>query len=211
MSQTPQDNSEPFWMDDPYEPGFGSRSTIIFSAISAWINIIVLVLVMITIVLLISRPLAYLWSALFLLFSLRYFFNYRKVKLTREKAKALQAKAFVTTGASSIGSAIHVAGHPLLERDQAVVLALARDRISIFDYGSSEPIDTINVKDLTALHTVVYDDDRMPHIEVIDSAAQALQMTFSKDGKEITCLFKKMHTLRPIDWYHAIERARFMA
>jgi hypothetical protein len=211
MSQTPQDNSEPFWMDDPYEPGFGSRSTIIFSAISAWINIIVLVLVMITIVLLISRPLAYLWSALFLLFSLRYFFNYRKVKLTREKARALQAKAFVTTGASSIGSAIHVAGHPLLERDQAVVLALARDRISIFDYGSSEPIDTINVKDLTALHTVVYDDDRMPHIEVIDSAAQALQMTFSKDGKEITCLFKKMHTLRPIDWYHAIERARFMA
>ena len=211
MSQKSPTSNEPFWMDDPYEPGFGSRISIIFGTIFGWLNFIVLVLVMAAIILLISRPWAYLWLALFLVFSLRYFFNYRKVKLRSEKAKALQAKAFVTTGASSIGSAIHVAGHPLLDRDQAIVLALVQDHLSIFDYGSSQPVDTIDVKDITVIHTVVYDDDRVPHIDVIDSTAQALQLTFSKNGKEITCLFKKMLTLRPIDWYHAIERARFMA
>ena len=68
---------------------------------------------------------------------------------------------------------IHLAGHPFLSRDQPVVLALANGSLSIYDYASAIPLDTLSPADLLAVPTVVYDDDRVPHLEAIDSAAQA--------------------------------------
>jgi hypothetical protein len=53
-----------------------------------------------------------------------------------------------------------------------------------------------------------YDDERVPHIDVIDSAAQALQVTVAANGKEYTCLFRRLRKVRAIDWYHAIQKAK---
>ncbi len=124
-------------------------------------------------------------------------------------ARDIQQQAQQLTGASTIGSMIHLAGHPLLSRDQPVVLALANDSLSIYDYTSPVPLDTLSPVDLLSVHTVVYDDDRIPHLEVIDSAAQAIQLEFTRYGKTWTCLFQHMQKLRPIDWYHAIQQAIF--
>ena len=105
---------------------------------------------------------------------------------------------------------IHLAGHPFLSRDQPVVLALANGSLSIYDYASAIPLDTLSPADLLAVPTVVYDDDRVPHLEAIDSAAQAIQLEFTRSGKTWTCLFHHMQKLRPIDWYHAIQQAAFL-
>jgi hypothetical protein len=122
----------------------------------------------------------------------------------------IQELARQRINASEIGSAIHVAGHPFLERDQPVVIALIKGQISFFGYDSSKPINTLDLKAINSLQTVVYDHDRVPHVEVIDSAAQALQMTVTYDSRTWTCLFRRMRPLRPIDWYHAIKQASFM-
>jgi hypothetical protein len=107
-----------------------------------------------------------------------------------------------------IGSAIHVAGHPLLGREQPVVLALTSDGLKIFRYDDPVPVDILSLDQLTAIHAVVYDEDRIPHIDTVDSTAQALQITFKSRDKEFTCLFRRMLKVRPIDWYHEIQKAR---
>jgi hypothetical protein len=121
----------------------------------------------------------------------------------------IQQRARERSGASVIGSAIHVAGHPLLEREQPVVLALTPDSLKIFRYDDQVPIDIISLNQLAAFHTVVYDDDRTPHIDVVDTTAQALQVTLKFQDKEFTCLFRRMRKVRPIDWYHEIQKARW--
>jgi len=102
----------------------------------------------------------------------------------------------------------NTAGHPLFERDQPVVLALKGDKLSIHTYQSQVPVDVLRMDDIKAIHTVVYDDERVPHIDVIDSAAQALQVTVTLNGKEYTCLFRRLRKVRVIDWYHAIQKAK---
>ena len=125
----------------------------------------------------------------------------------RASAEEIQQRARERTGASTIGSAVHVAGHPLLSRDQPVVIALRDDQLSFFDYQGPNPIDTLPLRNLQTIHTVVYDEERVPHVEVIDSAAQALQLTFVWREQTCTCLFRQMRKVRPIDWYHAIQQA----
>ena len=135
----------------------------------------------------------------------------KSVLPSQNKRKALDTQewARITTGSSTIGSAVHVAGHPLLERNQPIVLAPIDNHLSIFRYGSDQPVGIILLKDISSIHTVVYDDERVPYIEVFDSAAQALQISITKQGLPVTFLVRSMHKVRPIDWYHAIENARF--
>jgi hypothetical protein len=136
------------------------------------------------------------------------YYRIRRRKTALNQVRDIQNHAVETIGASHIGSAIHVGGHPLLEREQPVVLALVKDQINIYAYESSTPLDTIALNNLQVIHTVVYDDERVPHIDVIDSAAQALQITFLYCEQPCTCLFRRMRKVRPIDWYHAIQQAR---
>lgn len=105
-------------------------------------------------------------------------------------------------------SAIHVAGHPLLGRDQEVLLSLNRAWLSIYDRESSELITRLDVTELDKFQTVSYDDQRVPYVNVIDSAAQAILLTFGFEGETSTALFRNMLDVRPIDWYQAILKAR---
>jgi len=213
MPQKQSAGNEPFWIDDPNKGWVPSSATRSHITRFVWLTRIAFVLIGVLISILIfsilNRTLALIWLVYCILIFVSYFYQSRKRKLKIKEHNEIRAKARDKTGASIINSAIHVAGHPLLNRDQPIVLALINDHLSIFDYETPQAIDTILLKDLTALHTVVYDDDRVPHIDIIDSAAQALQMTFSKNGKEITCLLRQMRVVRPIDWYHAIEQARY--
>ncbi len=131
---------------------------------------------------------------------------YRKSQETR--IKEIQQKAYELTNASVIGSAVHVAGHPLLGRDQRVVLALIDQRIDIFDYSSPTPLCSIEIGAIKDVKTVSYNAERIPQTEVIDSAAQALQLEISVNDKSYTCLFRRMKKMKPIDWYHTIQSAR---
>lgn len=99
----------------------------------------------------------------------------------------------------------------LVERDQPVVLALTNGRLAIYDYASQTPIDTLLLTQLLSALTVVYDDNRVPHVEVMDSAALALQLTFSHNSQTWICLFRHMQNVRLVDWYHALQQVRFSA
>ena len=137
----------------------------------------------------------------------RIYFDWR-VNSRNNNAKEIQENALNHTRADHLGSAIHVAGHPLLERDQEVVLALGDRQLSIYDYDVSSPIVVFGIEELDKVQTVSYDDDRVPHVDVIDSAAQALLLTFEFGGDTYTALFRRMLQVKPIDWYHAIQQAR---
>ena len=73
------------------------------------------------------------------------------------------------------------------------------------------PLNTISLKDIQTVQTVSYDDERVPIMNVIDSAAQAIQLTFLWREQTCTCLFRRMKGMRPIDWYQAIQQARLQA
>jgi hypothetical protein len=206
-------NEENFWIDDPSISGIPSSSLQRSFSLFGKLTVIYLVLfsigIPIALFATLSPTLAWIWVIIVSLTLSLYVSRSRKLGITRKNALLIQSKARDLTGASTINSAIHVAGHPFLDRDQPIVLALVDNRLEIFGYESSRSIDSINLADIISLNTVVYDDERVPHIEVIDSAAQALQFTFSKNGKPITCLFRQMGQVRPIDWYHDIEKARY--
>ena len=135
----------------------------------------------------------------------------RKRKAIQQEISALQQRAREKTGAITMGSAIHVAGEPKLAREQNVVLALTPASLDIYDFNLASPIDRVPLCNITAIHTVVFDDERVPHLDTIDTTAQALQINFESGEIRYDCLFRTMHKVRPIDWYHALQKARFQA
>jgi DNA-directed RNA polymerase subunit RPC12/RpoP len=96
----------------------------------------------------------------------------------------------------------------LLQVNQPVVLALKDSVLSIYGYDSSIPIDTFSVTEIQAINPVVFDDDYIPHIGVIDNTAQALQISFQRQNINCTCSFRRMYKVRAIEWFHAIQKAR---
>ena len=132
----------------------------------------------------------------------------KQTKLVQKNILQIQEQAREKTKALLIGSAVHVAGNPNLLREQNIVLALTSSELLIFSYDHDVPIETINLNQITAIHTVVYDDDRIPHMETVDSTAQALQITNKYRNSCYDCLFRNMKKIRPIDWYHGIQKAR---
>lgn len=151
---------------------------------------------------------ASIWLA-FSLSAMGYSYYQQRQRLsTKQQVKVTQMRAQEKIGTPFIGSATHVAGHPLLIRDQRIVLALKEGQLFFFNFTSQDAIGSIPVKEIKKLNTVVYDNERVPYIDVIDSAAQALQIQFTWQEEILTCLFNRMQNMRPIDWYHAIQKER---
>jgi hypothetical protein len=207
------DSSEQlFWKDD-LENSIIYKPT--FLRILGWYAKYVIVVVQLVVLVIpavifayLSPILLYVWFAMVGLIYVSWFFRRRQKQQSIQDINETQKIAREKIGATHLGSALHVAGHPLLQREQPIVLALVGDQLNIYGYETSTPLDTILLKVIQSIHTVAYDDDRVPHIDVIDNAAQALQITFSWREQSCTCLFRRMRKVRPIDWYHAIQQKR---
>ena len=202
MSKKP--SSQSFWVD---EPDFQPKQFPFTGFTRFTYNMLRIIGFTFFLFLQFAPILAWAWLLVFLAMIGFLIYPSKRRKSSIADSTLIQNKARELSGAFLIGSAIHVAGHPSLERDQNVVLALTTDSLKIFNYVDPTPIVTIPLDQLVGVHTVVYDDDRTPHIDTIDSAAQALQITMSYQGREFPCLFRKMRKLRPIDWYHELQKA----
>lgn len=154
-----------------------------------------------------SPLLVWAWIVSFIISISAGYYSRTQMKLRTKQIAQIQQRALELSGAEMIGSAIHVAGHPHLEREQNIVLALSMPNLLIYSYESDRPLVIIPLQQIVAIQTVVYDDDRIPHVDVIDSTAQAIQLTQNYDGYEIHFLLRRMKKVRPIDWYHAIQEA----
>jgi hypothetical protein len=203
---------QPFWIDEPktqvkYQLYWQLYMLVIGYALYAWITILILVVTYFFISKIVGNVLASIFFAIIALAWITGLLRRRRVRVEQQDITDLQQRARQQTGASCIGSAVHVAGHPSLQREQPVVLALVRDQLQFYAYEAPVPLDSLFLKDIQALHTVVYDEDRIPHIDVIDSTAQALQIEFLWRQQPCSCLFRRMRGVRPIDWFHALQQA----
>ena len=213
QGNAPEPTQPPFWVDEPNQdlPGWTQfhYASSPFGKIYGLIMTILPLALFVVIIWELLGPIAAIALIALILSGIAYGVILWKRYLTRaEQKKKIRKLAQQTTGADVIGSAVHVAGHPLFERDQPVVLALKGDELSIHTYQSQVPVDVIRLDDIQAIHTVVYDDERVPHIDVIDSTAQALQVKVTTNRKEYTCLFRRLRNVRAIDWYHAVQKAK---
>ena len=211
--------NEPFWIDEPNPYSRSGSSITPKGSVSWWISrvlmiysIFVLLFIFAIIVLLaIEFPLLWFLVALEAILITARIFLPRFRETRQAQAIRIQRLAKDKTAADYLGSAIHTAGHPLLQVNQPVVLALKHAELSIYGYDSSTPIDTLSVNDLQAVNLVVFDDHYSPLVDVIDNTAQALQISFQRQRLDCICSFRRMYKVRPIEWYHAIQKARFIA
>ena len=206
-------SNQPFWKDEPEASFFRYLSKQTHKPFSMYLTTVVRIIVLfVGVIMFYKSPIVLLiWLAIFgLPLGFRIYLLY-KTRVNVQNTDDIQELAKEKTRATQIGSAIHVAGHPLLQRDQPVVLAIVGENVNIYSYENSIPLDSIHLKNIQSINTVVYDDDRVPHIDVIDSAAQALQLTFLWDKQPCTCLFRRMRRMKPIDWYQAIQQVRLQS
>jgi hypothetical protein len=206
-------SNQPFWKDEPeasflHYPSKQAAKPYSFYFTTAIRGIVLIVVA----IMLYKSPVSMLiWLFIFgLPLGFRIYLLFR-VKNDVQNTDDIQKAAMEKIGATHIGSAIHVAGHPLLQRDQSVVLALVDDQLNIFNYENSTPLDSIPLGNIRTLHTVSYDDERVPHVDAIDSVAQALQLTLLWRDQPCTCLFRRMRKMKPIDWYQAIQQVRLQS
>jgi hypothetical protein len=212
MHSNKQTDQQPFWVDEEATPAFPPES------IRSFI-LVIRILINITIWLILAGFLLIIWLSISKLLGLiltvtllaaiaqGLILYHRRKNMTDETAD-IQEQAREMTGAELMGSAVHVAGDPNLEPNQPVVLALIKNNLVIYPYASAVILDQINIHHIEKIQTVVYDEDRIPHVDVIDPTAQALQLEIITQGKSWRCLFSRMRQVRAIDWYHAIQKVK---
>lgn len=216
--ETASGPGQPFWKDKPDFQPFTGKSSKLIESYFRFLGIFVIFFLQIIFVALFFEISPALGWGVLIYFALVYgiaiimvISRRKKMKQDRQEIDQIQQRAREKTGASIIGSAIHVAGNPNLDRDQKIVIALIPSALVVYPYDHDAPIETIPLSQITAVHTVVYDDERTPHLETVDSTAQALQLTIKYGDGEYDCLLRSMWKVRPIDWYHAIQKARIRA
>lgn len=206
---------EPFWMDEPNPHAHSSaafwegRPRWMIDLFRIYVILVFSFIFFLVIFLAIKFPILWILVAVeALLISARLILP-RTIETAQARALRIQQLAKDRTTADYLGSAIHTAGHPSLQVNQPVVLALKDSEIFIYGYGSPIPIDSFPVADIRAVDLVVMDDENIPHAGVIDNNAQALQITFNRRNVECLASFRRMYKVRPVEWYHAIQKARF--
>lgn len=216
--------NEPFWVDEPWpkqnfnfggQPSKRGRMNLWFKKVPLPFSTLTRFAVLIFFIYIaLQIPLMWIFVILeTILITVRVFSMYilpRKIEAKQNNALRIQQLAKERTGSDLLGSAVHIAGHPLLNVNQLVVLGLKDKQLSIYSYESPVPLDTISTLDLRSVDLVVFDDENVPHLGVIDNNARTMQLTFHRNNLEFTCSFRKFLKIRPIDWYHAIQKARLL-
>jgi hypothetical protein len=212
MAEHEVDTNEPFWIDYPRYYGLQGSSKLDLGGWGVAIGILRVAMHLLALAAIALVALIYPWAwIVFLAYVAIIALIVVSVLTGRQlgsRIGRIQQSARETTGAEYIGSALHAAGHPLLQVDQPVVLALKGTELSIYGYSNSTPLDRIPIGKIESLATVVYDEDRIPHTAVADKTAQALQITFQWRDETCVAVFRMMRHVRPIDWYQAIQAAR---
>jgi hypothetical protein len=206
-------NSQPFWIDDPhpYSSSSKNKNGLLSQALRLFQLTLFIAILIIFVIAALRFPLFWFFAIFQLGFVIINLFPWRRLANNRaSKAEKVQQAAREKTGASLIGSAIHTAGHPLLQANQPIVLALIDSELRFYSYADSIPLDALCAKDILSVDTVVYDDDRIPHIGIVDNTAQALQLCFLRNDIKCTCLFRRLYKVRPVEWYQAIQAARVL-
>lgn len=213
MKRNKQESETPFWEDDfaPSMRGikiitYGRTNRLKFSRIVSlsilWLFLIYLLFVYG------SSPITWCLAAYLLLSTSISIYGIWFRKSRTSRIEEIQKSAKEITNASVIGSAVHVAGHPILDRDQPIVMALVNNDILFYSYENPLPLHRIPISEFISVKTIVYDDDRIPHADIIDSSAQALELKFLWQSNECSTLLRRMKKVRPIDWFHVIQQAR---
>jgi hypothetical protein len=201
-----------FWLDKPNQ--YDGRQARLDRFLSSWRTAMVVYVAIVGIgfpaflFALLSKPMLFAWLAFTAFIGARTFWLLRRARARERDATNTQQAAYRATRSIMMGSANHVAGHPALGRDQRVLLAVGEDAFRLFAFSSPEPLDQVLATAIQKVELVVYDDERIPHTDAIDAAAQALQLTFARGTTTVRCLFNQMLDYRPIDWYHQLERLR---
>jgi hypothetical protein len=220
FTNTPSSN-EPFWMDEPnpyprpkaekvyngFPIGWSLKLGVRLIEVCAAVFFLSIALAPVKIFLF---PIGWFFVAFQVCILLMVYFLWRSNRTNYARAIHIQELAKERTGAEYLGSAIHTAGHPLLQVNQPVVLALKGSELSIYSYESPVPLDNIRLDEIQAVDLVVFDDENIPHTNVIDNTAQALQISFQRNGMTFLCAFRRMVKMRSIGWYQAIQKARLM-
>lgn len=204
-------NKALFWINDP-EVGYKSikpKLAKIIANLMAYPFAMMILCIIAAVLLEIASPVAvYFFLGISISALVFGYIQRRQIRKEIIASSEIRQRTRDHLGATTIGSAIHVAGHPKLARDQPIVIALINDHLAFFSYEGGEPIDWLPLADIHTIQMVVYDADRIPHVEVIDNTAQALQIRFTRGGREWVCLFRRIREVRPIDWFHILEQAR---
>ena len=130
--------NQPFWKDEPEMQSIKTQSSLMpFLKIYNVVLLVFFTSIPAVFLSLVSKYLGLAWLVLMIgIYALSYYMKrYRKNFVNNIDETQKHAKE--TIGASQIGSAIHVAGHPLLQREQQIVLALVGDRLNIYSYENS--------------------------------------------------------------------------
>ncbi len=217
---------EPFWIDEPnpyLQPKANSPESeigirLVLRFISTWRLLMAILWLFMTILwillfgwllsILIGKVAGWLYGIIIIAMIGLLFFGWRRRKRRIHNNAEIQQRAKEISGAANIGSALHTAGHPLLQVDQPVVLALSGEALKIYNYQQAIPLDTIALSDIQSVDLVTYDDEWVPHVGVVDNTAQALQLRFLWQGKPCTCCFRRMYKVRAVGWYQAIQAAK---
>ncbi len=217
-SMMPSESSQPFWRDElEYQSTKFKPSKMADTMVKAIGVFMVLAIFGITFGL--TFQVSHLWALGVVIYFVVVFGTAlisgmkqrKKQQDAQQDITKIQERAAEIAGASLMGSAIHSAGNPRLEREQKIVLALTASSLDFYAYDNATPLDSIPLKHIVAIHTVVYDDDQIPHTDIVDNTAQALQISVKYGETSYDILLRNMRKVHPIDWYHAIQKARLIA
>ena len=126
--------NQPFWIDEPdtqIPTSPTSRRMLVWGVnlIHYSIGFFVILIIAALFAQLGSPVLAWIWVIVTIAFWGFGIYRLRKRKLHVSVVEEIQKRASEMIGANQIGSAIHIAGHPLMQRDQPILLALVKDEL----------------------------------------------------------------------------------
>lgn len=202
--------ADPFWLDDPIALGWNAsaRSNRV-GRWPRWIGPAIRVVIVLALIVLAWRyPAAWAVIVLLAVRSGLQIAALLGMDAHLARIERIQAQAQATTGADRLGSAIHTAGHPQLQANQPIVLALKGEVVTIYGYDSARPLASFTGRDIRAITPLAYDDDGIPRPTAAFEAVQALELKLAWKTDTCTCVFRKMLKVRAIEWYHVLSQAR---